>query len=365
MPAPRNATGCAACSARRPASCRAERAKHVFELVNESYLQLSATATSKARRCATRCRNWRARASSSCSTGLPQPQAVRGKRRAIMLQREAGAPGREPLSAQEALRQAQKMEAVGQLTGGIAHDFNNLLAGITGSLELLKLRLQQGLDNLERYINMAQGAVRRAAALTHRLLAFSRRQTLDPRPPTSTAGARHARPDPPHHRPENHRSRWSAPAGCGRRWSTPPAGKRAAQPVHQRARRHARRRPPDHRDGQQVAGRRAARARDLPPGQYVCAVRDRHRHRHDARGDGPAFDPFFTTKPIGQGTGLGLSMIYGFARQSGGQVRIYSEPGAARRCASTCRGTTAEAASPSRVARIAAIDAHAPARPCW
>ena len=83
---------------------------------------------------------------------------------------------------EEQLRQSQKMEAVGQLTGGIAHDFNNLLAAISGSLQLLGSRLTQGrIDDVERYLTTAQGAARRAAALTHRLLAFSRQQTLDPR----------------------------------------------------------------------------------------------------------------------------------------------------------------------------------------
>jgi len=85
--------------------------------------------------------------------------------------------------AEEALRQSQKMEAVGQLTGGLAHDFNNLLAGISGSLELMQTRMQQGrLTDVDRYMVAAQGAAKRAAALTHRLLAFSRRQTLDPKP---------------------------------------------------------------------------------------------------------------------------------------------------------------------------------------
>ncbi|WP_289052946.1 PAS domain-containing protein, partial [uncultured Methylobacterium sp.] len=89
----------------------------------------------------------------------------------------------ELAATQEALRQSQKMEAVGQLTGGLAHDFNNLLAGISGSLELMQARLQQGrLKEVDRYVAAAQDATRRAAALTHRLLAFSRRQTLDPRP---------------------------------------------------------------------------------------------------------------------------------------------------------------------------------------
>ena len=83
----------------------------------------------------------------------------------------------------DALRQSQKMEAVGQLTGGLAHDFNNLLAGIAGSLEMMQNRMRQGrFNDVERYMAAAQGASKRAAALTHRLLAFSRRQTLDPQP---------------------------------------------------------------------------------------------------------------------------------------------------------------------------------------
>ena len=89
----------------------------------------------------------------------------------------------ELMRAEENLRQAQKMEAVGQLTGGIAHDFNNLLAGISGSLEMMQVRIAQGRGGeLDRYIDAAQGAAKRAAALTHRLLAFSRRQTLAPKP---------------------------------------------------------------------------------------------------------------------------------------------------------------------------------------
>ncbi|WP_306343143.1 histidine kinase dimerization/phospho-acceptor domain-containing protein, partial [Escherichia coli] len=88
----------------------------------------------------------------------------------------------ELLKAEALLRQSQKMEAVGQLTGGIAHDFNNLLSGISGALELTAARIAQGrVAEVDRYIVAAQGAARRAAALTHRLLAFSRQQTLDPR----------------------------------------------------------------------------------------------------------------------------------------------------------------------------------------
>ena len=112
--------------------------------------------------------------------GVPEDGMVYCSGRDITEEKAAEA---ELAAAQEALRQSQKMEAIGQLTGGIAHDFNNLLAGISGSLELLERRLAQGRsDGVERYIEAAQGSARRAAALTQRLLAFSRRQTLDPKP---------------------------------------------------------------------------------------------------------------------------------------------------------------------------------------
>ena len=149
------------------------------------------------------------------------------------------------VKTEDALRQAQKMEAVGQLTGGLAHDFNNLLAGIIGSLELMQTRLAQGrLDELERYATAAPGRGASAPpSLTHRLLAFSRRQTLDPRPVNvnrlvsgmeelvrRTIGPQVKLEIVGAERPVDDAGR------C------PPARKRAAQPVHQRARRHARRR---------------------------------------------------------------------------------------------------------------------------
>ena len=112
--------------------------------------------------------------------GVPEDGMVYCSGRDITEEKAAEA---ELAKAQEALRQSQKMEAIGQLTGGIAHDFNNLLAGISGSLELLERRLAEGrFSGLERYIIGAQSSARRAAALTQRLLAFSRRQTLDPKP---------------------------------------------------------------------------------------------------------------------------------------------------------------------------------------
>ncbi len=235
----------------------------------------------------------------------------------------------ERQKAEEQLRQAQKMEAVGQLTGGLAHDFNNLLTGITGSLELLATRIGQGrLADAARYIAAAQGAAGRAAALTHRLLAFSRRQTLAPETVDvnrlvlgmeelirRTVGpgvavvmacaddlwpvlvdpnqlenallnlcinARDAMPDG-----------GTLTVGTANRWVDEQAG----------------------------------RLHELPAGQYVSLCVGDTGTGMTPEVMARAFDPFFTTKPLGQGTGLGLSMIYGFARQSNGQVRISSTPG--------------------------------------
>jgi signal transduction histidine kinase len=231
------------------------------------------------------------------------------------------------------LRQSQKMEAVGQLTGGLAHDFNNLLTGIGGSLEMTRTRLSQGRpDSVEPYISAAQGAVKRAAALTHRLLAFSRRQTLEPKPTNVNRLITGM---------EELIRRTVGPAihievvGAGGLWAIlvdPNQLENALLNLCLNARDAM---PEGGRLTIETANRwldeRAARDRDLAPGQYVSlCVTD------TGTGMAPevaahAFDPFFTTKPLGQGTGLGLSMIYGFARQSGGQICIYSEIG---------RGTT-------------------------
>jgi signal transduction histidine kinase len=225
------------------------------------------------------------------------------------------------------LRQSQKMEAVGQLTGGLAHDFNNLLTGISGGLEMTKARLSQGKpDSVDRYITAAQGAVKRAAALTHRLLAFSRRQTLEPKPTNINrliAGM------------EELIRRSVGPAihievvGAGGLWATlvdPNQLENALLNLCLNARDAM---PEGGRLTIETANRwldeRAARDRDIAPGQYVslCVTDTGTGMAPDVAAH--AFDPFFTTKPLGQGTGLGLSMIYGFARQSGGQICIYSE----------------------------------------
>lgn len=235
----------------------------------------------------------------------------------------------ELLRSEEQLRQSQKMEAVGQLTGGIAHDFNNLLTGISGSLEMMQSRIRQGrFGELDRYISAAHGASRRAAALTHRLLAFSRRQTLDPKPTNLNqlvAGMQEliVRTMGPgvHTEMITDNQVWPANVDANQlenallnlcinaRDAMPDGGRLTVETANR------------------ALDERAAAAFDLAPGNYVSlCVSD------TGTGMSPevaerAFEPFYTTKPIGMGTGLGLSMIYGFIRQSGGQAKIYSEVG--------------------------------------
>ncbi len=231
--------------------------------------------------------------------------------------------------SREQLFQSQKMEAVGHLTGGLAHDFNNLLTGITGSLELLRTRVAQGrFRDLERYIAAAEGAASRATALTHRLLAFARRQTLVPKPTDSNRLV--ADMEELIQRTVGPGIKLETVLGTGL-WPTlcdPNQLENAILNLCINA-----------RDAMPDGGRltietanicldeRGARERDMQPGQYVAICVGDTGIGMPPEIVARAFDPFFTTKPTGQGTGLGLSMVYGFARQSGGQVQIYSEVG--------------------------------------
>ena len=231
---------------------------------------------------------------------------------------------------EEALRQSQKMEAVGQLTGGIAHDFNNMLTGIIGSLELLRRRLARGrTEDLDGLIDLGVTSANRAAGLTHRLLAFSRRQSLDSKPVEMNAlvtsmGELLQRSINETIQLDMQLSEelWVAEADPNQlesallnlvlnaRDAMPDGGKLTVKTFNQ------------HLDAAftETHG-------NLQPGDYVvlsvtdtgCGMPQSTISR--------AFDPFFTTKPIGQGTGLGLSMIYGFSKQSRGHVTIESEVG--------------------------------------
>lgn len=231
--------------------------------------------------------------------------------------------------AELALRQAQKMEAVGQLTGGIAHDFNNLLAGITGAFELIARRIDKGrADEVPRYVDAGLAAAQRAAALTHRLLAFSRRQTLAPKPTDmNTLVAdfidlvrRTMGPDIAVEIREE-AELWPAMVDANQlenavlnlcinaRDAMPDGGRLVISTQNVSL----------DEDG--------ALARGLTAGDYATiSVADDGAGiaDHDIE---RVFEPFFTTKPTGRGTGLGLSMVYGFARQSNGLVRIRSRLG--------------------------------------
>jgi PAS domain S-box-containing protein len=230
-------------------------------------------------------------------------------------------------ATEEELRQAQKMEAVGQLTGGIAHDFNNLLTGIIGGLDIVQRRLAAGRYNdVDRFIEPAMNSAHRAAALTHRLLAFSRRQSLDPKPVDAerlitgmdemlrrtlgeqidlqiSCASNLWTAEADHHQLENAilnlviNARDAMPDGGQLKVSA--ANWRVEQPI-------------------------AIGHEQVSVGEYVVVSVSDEGVGMEPSVIEHAFDPFFTTKPIGQGTGLGLSMVYGFAKQSRGYVHIDS-----------------------------------------
>ena len=233
-------------------------------------------------------------------------------------------------NAEAALRQSQKMEAVGQLTGGIAHDFNNMLTGVIGGLDIIKRRIAAGkTDDLDRFMDAASTSAQRAAGLTARLLAFSRRQSLD---------AKALDVNELVHSLEELLRR-TIPENIALGIVTPDKIAKAVVDANQLENAilnlaiNARDAMPE---GGQLTVETSLVELDeaysiampnVKPGRYVMvAVSD------TGVGMPPevlekVFDPFFTTKPIGQGTGLGMSMVYGFARQSGGQVRVHSRPG--------------------------------------
>ncbi|MES2987741.1 MAG: response regulator [Pseudomonadota bacterium] len=230
--------------------------------------------------------------------------------------------------AEASLRQSQKMEAVGQLTGGIAHDFNNMLTGIIGSLDLMRRRIAANrVDELDRYMDAATTSAERAAALTQRLLAFSRRQSLDPQPLEMNALIQSMSELIERALPE----KIELAMVLGAELPSALADANQLENAVLNLALNARDAMPDggrlvietnlvDLDAAHIATRPG-----LPLGQFVAiSVSD------SGTGIAPevidkVFDPFFTTKPLGQGTGLGLSMVYGFAQQSGGAVRIHSQ----------------------------------------
>ena len=256
-------------------------------------------------------------------TAVPGEGLIHAVGRDVTAEKEAAAA---LAAAEEQLRQAQKMEAVGQLTGGIAHDFNNLLTGIIGSLALLKKRVAEGrIAETARYVAAATESAERAAALTQRLLAFARRQPLDPRAVDAAALIRSMEELLRRTLGEAITLSIEIAPDLPATLCDPNQLENAILNLVINA-----------RDAMPGGGRltiAAATARlgagdEVAPGDYVAiAVADTGIGMPPAVA-ARAFDPFFTTKPTGQGTGLGLSMIYGFVRQSGGTVGIRTAPGA-------------------------------------
>ena len=330
----------------------------VIAIVVETTEQVRAEENLRTEREALRALNARATA-----IGIENAALIRDVREANeTLEQRVEQRTKELTEAHEALRQAQKMEAVGQLTGGIAHDFNNLLAGISGSLELIERRLAEGRTaGLERFITGAQSSARPASALTQRLLAFSRRQTLDPKPIDANRLI---------HGIEELIRRTIGPqitlevVGAGGLWTTRVDPAQLESALLNLAINARDAMPEGGRITIETANKwldaRAAPERDLAPGQYIsiCVTDTGTGIPRDVIER--VFDPFFTTKPIGKGTGLGLSMVHGFVRQSGGQVRVYSETGD---CATrgTAQGTTMCLYLPRHLG--AAIDDNAPPGP--
>jgi signal transduction histidine kinase len=232
------------------------------------------------------------------------------------------------LQAEEALRQAQKMEAVGQLTGGIAHDFNNMLAGVIGALNLIQRRLARGDLDVGKFIEGGLDSAYRAASLTQRLLQFSRQSPLEPvsldvnklcmgmtellarslgetiRVETVlSAGLWNAKADPV--QLENVILNLAVNA----RDAMPDGGNLTIETSNA------------------YVDENYATQNLMPEGQYVLIAVSDTGQGMSAEVLAKVFDPFFTTKPVGKGTGLGMSQVYGFAKQSGGHVKIYSEVG--------------------------------------
>jgi signal transduction histidine kinase len=267
---------------------------------------------------------------------LPSPAQLKAANDALVLtlaERDAALEAlhretAERLRAEDMLRQAQKMEALGQLTGGVAHDFNNLLTVVIANLERVERRMAPGQEDLRQAVANAMTGADRAAALTQQLLAFARKQPLQPRSHEAdglvagmgdllrrTLGERIAldirlggEAAPAVRVDRNQLENAILNLAVNARDAMPGGGRLtiATRPVG---------------DGE------AALHPDLAPGTYaVIEVRDTGcgMTREVAE---RVFEPFFTTKPLGQGTGLGLSQVYGFVKQSGGHVAVESRVG--------------------------------------
>jgi signal transduction histidine kinase/ActR/RegA family two-component response regulator len=275
-------------------------------------------------------------------TALARRRMLRERQLFEELRREV----RRREQTEEQLRQSQKMEAIGRLTGGLAHDFNNLMTIVTGSLDLLSRRLATDDPRLRKLVDNAMEGARRASALTRQLLAFARRQALDPKPTdinrlvsdvsallrgtlgeTIAIEAVLAGGLWPANIDAHQLERAIVNLALNSRDAMPDGGRLTIETANA------------HLDDAY-----AKTNSEVTPGQYTSvAITD------TGAGIAPditskIFEPFFTTKPAGHGTGLGLSQVFGFVKQSGGHVKVYSEPG---------QGTTVRLYLPRYVGQIA------------
>jgi len=232
--------------------------------------------------------------------------------------------------AEAALRQSQKMEAVGQLTGGIAHDFNNMLTGVISAIDMVKRRLSAGrLTDLDKFMDAASSSAHRAASLTQRLLAFSRRQTLDPKP-TDINGLLKSLEEFLR-RTIGERVTLKIELGDDLPTGIIDANQLESSVLNLVI--NARDAMPEGGElvirtaAAELNGEGNSHKQELKPGRYVVITVSDTGVGMEPELLEKVFDPFFTTKPLGQGTGLGLSMVYGFVKQSNGTVRIRSTPG--------------------------------------
>ena len=233
----------------------------------------------------------------------------------------------ERLRAEDQIRQMQKMEAVGQLTGGIAHDFNNMLAIVIGGLNLVQRRLAKGDTDVGQFISGAMEGANRAATLTQRLLAFSRQQPLSPQALKANDMVsdmsellRRTLGETIQMETVLAGGLWQTYADAGQlenvvlnlavnaRDAMPDGGRLTIETAN------------CHLDSAYAAEHGVAE------GQYVLVAVTDNGSGMPPEVAAKAFDPFFTTKGVGKGTGLGLSQVFGFVKQSGGHVKIYSEP---------------------------------------
>lgn len=276
-------------------------------------------------------------------TIVPEGELLYGVARDITAEKQQAEALRQ---AEDALRQAQKMEAVGQLTGGLAHDFNNMLAGVVGHLELMKLKLQMGqTSDFGQRIDAAVAVTDRAASLTHRLLAFSRRQALDPKPVdansliTSMTGLIQGTVGPA----------IKVQTGLQPSLWTILCDSNQLESALLNLAINARDAMPDggtltiETRNTTIGEAHLRLYPDLKLGNYITVTVTDDGTGMTSDVVARAFDPFYTTKPLGQGTGLGLSMVYGFIKQSGGHITIRSEPG---------RGTIVHFKLPRHLAEI-------------